>query len=483
MKSVTVATALACAGSVSAFWRMPCRSVTGYGRLDPLVNPGSISDHVHAIHGGGAFGASTDFKALTADGTCTSCEVTQDHSAYWTPSLYFQYSNGTTVMVPQVGGMLAYYLYYLEDVVAFPEGFAMIAGNPTYRNFTGDFPDAPLSSWPTDPTDQFFLQQRALGFNCLNYAKTPEASLYRHTFPEKSYMDANCLDGLRLELAFPSCGKKGVLDSSDHRSHVAYPSLVKEGNCPEGFDVHYPFIFFETIWATENFAGEDGQFLLSTGDPVGTSYHGDFIMGWESADFLQKALDTCQNQSGEISDCPLFDIQADSECAKCTFDVPAAIEGDDCHGPRDGLPVDVPIQYGPEPATKYNVAGVSGQATSSIPKTSAPATYSQSAAPYSPANPASTSTAQGGIVAGQGEASKAHAYAPSSEVTSAPAYTPSSSKDDCVSTTYITKGNEVIEVIIQETEVTVTATAQPTAASSAEAYHKRHLEKHQHHRF
>lgn len=49
----------------------------------------------------------TDFKALTADDTCTSCEVTQDHSAYWTPSVHFQYSNGTNVMVPQVGGMLA----------------------------------------------------------------------------------------------------------------------------------------------------------------------------------------------------------------------------------------------------------------------------------------------------------------------------------------------------------------------------------------
>lgn len=39
--------------------------------------------------------------------SCTSCEVTQDKSAYWTPSLHFQYSNGTTVIVPQVGGMLA----------------------------------------------------------------------------------------------------------------------------------------------------------------------------------------------------------------------------------------------------------------------------------------------------------------------------------------------------------------------------------------
>lgn len=49
----------------------------------------------------------SSFDELTAKDSCTSCGVTQDHSAYWTPALYFQYSNGTTVMVNQVGGMLA----------------------------------------------------------------------------------------------------------------------------------------------------------------------------------------------------------------------------------------------------------------------------------------------------------------------------------------------------------------------------------------
>jgi hypothetical protein len=39
--------------SVSAFWRMPCRSQTGHGRIDPIVDPGDISAHVHTIHGGG----------------------------------------------------------------------------------------------------------------------------------------------------------------------------------------------------------------------------------------------------------------------------------------------------------------------------------------------------------------------------------------------------------------------------------------------
>ncbi|KAK5104019.1 hypothetical protein LTR62_003524 [Meristemomyces frigidus] len=297
-----------------------------------------------------------DYAALNATGTCTSCEVVQDHSAYWTPTPYFVYPNGTTVMVEQIGGMLAYYLYYLDNVTAFPEGFQMAAGDPLIRNFTGPFPDDPLSSWPTDPTDQYFLQQRAIGFNCLNYAIPPEPSLYRHQLPTKDYMDTTCTDGVRFEMAFPSCGKAGEIDSPNHKTHMAYPSLVKEGNCPSGYDVHYPFLFYETIWATHAFAGVVGTFVLSMGDPVGTGYHADFIMGWESQQFLQYALDTCRNPSGQIQDCALFDIQSDSLGANCTFAMPDVLKKDDPYGPRQGLPGNNQIQYGPEQAASSPIA-------------------------------------------------------------------------------------------------------------------------------
>lgn len=41
-------------------------------------------------------------------GNCTSCEVSQDKSAYWTPSLYFiDAATGEYKLVEQVGGMLA----------------------------------------------------------------------------------------------------------------------------------------------------------------------------------------------------------------------------------------------------------------------------------------------------------------------------------------------------------------------------------------
>ena len=52
------------------------------------------------------FGMNSSNEDLV-NSNCTSCEVTQDKSAYWTPSLHFIYANGTSVVVPQIGGMLA----------------------------------------------------------------------------------------------------------------------------------------------------------------------------------------------------------------------------------------------------------------------------------------------------------------------------------------------------------------------------------------
>ena len=349
----------------------------------------------------------------------------------------------------------------------------MLAGNPAVRNFTGPFPDIPLSYWDLDATDdQFFLQQRALGFNCLNYNVAPEPSLYRHVLPSKEYMDANCADGLRLELAFPSCAT-GELDSDDHKSHVAYPSLVKEGNCPDGYDVHYPFLFFETIYATNAFAGEDGQFVLSHGDPVGTGHHGDFMMGWESADFLQNAIDTCTNLSGEIEDCPLFDIQSDADAAQCTFEMPDDLKQDEAEGPREGLPVDIPIQYGPEQATTYPVAGQSGQPTTTVSPSGPPNTFTHQTLSYSPADPESTRTAPGGIVVAMVTQVDTESVA---EITSTPLPISEPADAGFIATSYVTNGNTVMEIFITEVYKTVTAT-QPAPTDSKR---KRHLHRHIH---
>ncbi|OIW22162.1 hypothetical protein CONLIGDRAFT_703077 [Coniochaeta ligniaria NRRL 30616] len=57
--------------------------------------------------------------------------------------------------------------------------------------------DAIAESFQTSQVD---LAQRAIGFNCLNYAKAAEGSLYRHYLPTNDYLDANCANSVRFEM-------------------------------------------------------------------------------------------------------------------------------------------------------------------------------------------------------------------------------------------------------------------------------------------
>jgi hypothetical protein len=174
----------------------------------------------------------------------------------------------------------------------------MIAGETNLRNFS-DYavPDLPKSDWTGEYTTQAFLGQAALGFNCLNYAASPEGSLYRHFLPDKAYLDANCKDGVRFELMFPSCWN-GETNAADQKSHVAYPSEVMTGTCPDSHPKRLVSLFYETIWNTAAYVGRDGEFVIANGDPTGEplsfslylavsnyclgyGYHGDFMMGWD----------------------------------------------------------------------------------------------------------------------------------------------------------------------------------------------------------
>ncbi len=151
----------------------------------------------------------------------------------------------------------------------------MLAGSPQRRDYAvGDpnEPDPPTSNWAAlGQTTQDDLAERALGFNCLDYSKQPEGSLFRHFLPDKTFLDANCKDGIRLEIMFPSCWNGKDVDSTDHKSHLAYPNLVGDGQCPDGFPVRLITLFYEVIWATNSnrFSGRAGQFVLSNGDPTG----------------------------------------------------------------------------------------------------------------------------------------------------------------------------------------------------------------------
>lgn len=291
----------------------------------------------------------------------------------------------------------------------------MLAGDPFQRNFTMPVPDPPKSLWDAEQSTQRALAQKALGFNCMNYGGTAEPSLYRHFMPNKTFLDENCPQGLRLELQFPSCWDGKNVDSHDHKSHVAYPSTVNNGVCPEGYEKRLVSLFYETIWDTHAFKDYDGYFALANGDPTGYGYHGDFIFGWEDG-VLEEAVKKCTNPSGMVEDCPVFDLQSQSDSLQCSFEMPSELKDEDVKMHAGGLPGPMTVAWGPEyamgdgmhkssPSTS-TVPALPGIPTLSIPHLSlslglsiggnnllgADTTSTPEAAPTTSATPTTTST-------------------------------------------------------------------------------------------
>ncbi|KAK2030075.1 hypothetical protein LX32DRAFT_338649 [Colletotrichum zoysiae] len=478
------------AAGVEAFWRMECPTRVGLARVDPLMNFGGAAPHVHAIHGSNGISPTATYGDLVA-GDCTSCRVTQDKSAYWHPALYFQDSTTQEFeLVDQVGGMLAYYLLNGKDIKAFPPGFRMIAGDTDRRNYTAGDPSQPdpqKSSWSIlGETTQSILEQRAVGFNCLNYGRAPEGTLYRHALPDKAFLDANCANGVRFEMMFPSCWNGKDLDSPDHKSHMAYPDLVMTGTCPDGFDTSVPNILYEVIWNTAAYKNRNGRFVIANGDVQGFGYHGDFMAGWDE-DFLQSAINTCTNLSGRIEDCPIFNIQDEAATAQCQMKVPNFLSAENVTGPDVSLPGNVAITFG-------DGSSEGGGVAPAIPSSS----MSPSAAPaltYKPGKTATSNPLPGEVFK---ETGKMPYGAPSSSVpTTEPAPTPileqvtpapsstSQPTMSCASTQTVTSAN-VVSVICWEEDVVYvtyyedfTTTVTPTPSPALRA--KRHLHQHRHH--
>src|SRR3569833_1065295 len=88
MKLLSTASVLLSA-TVYAGLRFPCSTLT-FQRLDPAGQPGAFpSAHVHHIVGGNAFNVTMNGD-VGERATCTTCQMAEDFSNYWTAVLYFK---------------------------------------------------------------------------------------------------------------------------------------------------------------------------------------------------------------------------------------------------------------------------------------------------------------------------------------------------------------------------------------------------------
>lgn len=252
-----------------AFWRLPCTNPIVVQRADPVISPGSVSGHVHTIMGGNGFGFSMDY-ASTQKSTCSSCTVTkvsyykpwklhsptnkkgslqlldsnfvlpgskrQFHSCWskwWCYSLlpasfpfsFLRIDTKLELLTRQRSDPLD--PEYANGLLAFPEGFRMVAGNPYLRSFNSSS-----------------LEQAAVTYVCLG-TSNPQTN---------GFPNYKCPLGLRSQVFFPSCWDGVNTNSSTYVNHMAYPSLTDSGHCPASHPKRFVSIFYEILWNTPDFA-------------------------------------------------------------------------------------------------------------------------------------------------------------------------------------------------------------------------------------
>ncbi|KAF6755041.1 hypothetical protein DFP72DRAFT_990244 [Ephemerocybe angulata] len=354
----------ACVSAQFQTLRFPCSQLVTE-RLDPLVTPGLVSPHLHQIVGGNAFNITMDPARgnIAEISTCTTCRFKEDKSNYWTMVMYFKHRNGSFIRVPQIandftgapnGGMTIYYIRPRApsknlSVTAFREGFRMRVGAPNARSNTYDTRSGAVNQTTFRCWDGTGIGPGTPSVGALDSVQFPAHQ---------------CKGGIRSQVYFPQCWDGVNLDSPDHESHVAHPSVGKvDGggswmfgtDCPDSHPVRLPLIFMETVWDTKIFNDKDlwpadgsQPLVWSMGDPTGFGHHADYVFGWEG-DSLQRALASDRCVSSLPENCDVLTLQNDKEINQCTQApvVPEVTEG----RYLEKLPGCNPLQAGPEPAT------------------------------------------------------------------------------------------------------------------------------------
>lgn len=331
---VLLAAALGCAAAGSAkdkrtfaVLRFTNKQLT-IGRVDPIVNRGGPSPHLHHVLGGSAFG----FNVTGADlekSNCSTAMVKGDNSNYWFPSLFFK--DNQTGKYEDVELYYAQVYYFFEPtndkIRAFPLGLNMVVGDAKTRSPPpgGATGNLDLSKGPLNPVKWVCPRKNYVPPSWSVASDGTRAGMPNvHNSAEGvGFPDANCdeyASPLRADIHFPSCfnAKAGL---TNFKNNMAYPFRASNGrwDCPKGW-FHLPHLLFEIYWNTPAFKGRwrpgEGEqpFVLSNGDATGYSLHGDFLSGWDE-NLLQHIIDTCDTGTSGMDKCSgLYGVNSDSTC-------------------------------------------------------------------------------------------------------------------------------------------------------------------------
>jgi hypothetical protein len=321
------------------------------GRMDPIVNPGGPSKHVHTIMGGSGFSWDATGDDLM-NSECSNAKVKGDNSNYWFPSLYFHDQKNDTFEPVEVFYVNAYYFFEAtnDDIKAFPVGLQMVSGDALKRTppQTGGRTNLDPSEGEVNPVK--FTCPRA-NFDPPSWPSGSDGLLAGIQDPNNKgegvgFPECDC-DGyaspLRADIHFPSCYNPEA-GLTAHSDNMAFPSNNNGKNdCPEGW-IHVPHLFLEVYWNTPKFNDRWDQFsgsqpfVLSNGDATGYGSHADFMSGWDE-ELLQHIIDTCDAGTSGMDTCPgLFYGLNEGECT-----IPSQVD-EQIDGVLDALPGSNPLQ-------------------------------------------------------------------------------------------------------------------------------------------
>jgi hypothetical protein len=231
-----------------ALWVSPTVAVAGTFQVicdfshslpdDPIVFPGGAgASHLHDFLGNTSTHAASTYGDMVS--ASTTCGVSSDTSGYWVPAAIVDSVKVDPIKVN------AYYSHGQgvapAEVEAFPPDLRIVAGGDTMS--------------PSRP--------RASSWSCQG--------------GRVGALPTNCSKGkkVRAHVKFPNCWNGTDLDSSDHRSHMAYST--KSAGCPASHPVAVPAISLVIVYPISS----GGAILLSSGAP--TTMHGDFWNTWDQA--------------------------------------------------------------------------------------------------------------------------------------------------------------------------------------------------------
>jgi hypothetical protein len=255
---------------------------------DPIVHPGVPG----ASHWHNFFGATNADAHMTdpRDATASTCYGgTLNRTAYWAPAM-IDAANGTGVgadarfpMVQPATGpwTLPLQVYYKSgyggvrslDVEQFPPGLRIIAGD---KDSTGP--------------------QEHVVFDCI---ATGDAQSYVDGIRDRPSIPTDCPPGriIQVRILFPQCWDGVNIDSPDHKSHMAYPTL--SFGCPSS----HPVALTEIIEHLRYRVGPEGATyyrfvtdLYDLSQPAGYTFHADWWFGWDQATIDAIVFDCVANE-------------------------------------------------------------------------------------------------------------------------------------------------------------------------------------------